>query len=919
MRSDRFPEPAGRAPKHGTAVPGAPPRLAAALLGAVLPVELRDDVLGDLQEGFAYRQADDGKTTARRWYWRQAMQSLRYARGGAGSPDPRRGRRTSKIQRAFMGFLRYDVGYAARQLRANPGFTAVAVLSLALGIGVNSTIFTVINGFLLKPLPVRDIDEVVEVFTSVPETSFNFTSYPDYADYRADVDAFDGLAASMTMVFNWNRESHSEMVFGELVSDNYFDVLGLTPEHGRWFLPEENATPGTHPVVVLAHGFWVRYFGADPSVVGTTMRLNGSLFTIVGVTEAEFTGMIPVITPDIWVPLMSEPLVNFFTPDESLVEQRGSRSLRMFGRLADDSSIEQAQTQVETVAARIAAEYPESNENRSAHIDWLSNVRINPEIDSMVTPVAGLLMGLVGMVLLVACANVANMLLARASARSREIGVRLALGASRWRLVRQLLTESVMLSLLGGAVALLVTYWLARLLVSFQPPLPISIVFDVSPDVRVLGFTIGASLLTGIVFGLAPALRSSKPNLVGTLKGDAMGHGGRRFFSLRGTLVVAQVAVSMMLLVTAGLFARSLGNAQSVELGFDEDNIAFVSTSLSSAGYELEPSRQFLRDVTERIGALPGVVSAAYTARLPMNLSTFGQGFFIEGYEPEDGDPSVEVDYNAVGPRYFESLGVPLLAGRAIAETDDDRAPLVAVVNESFVNEYWPGQNALGKRIRFDANDEPWIEVVGICADFKMRTVGEPPTPLVHASFMQQVPFFETVMVRTAGDPAPMVARMREEIQALDSNISFFDARTMKDNLAVVMFPVRMGAALLGIFGMLALGLAAVGVYGVISYAVSRRTREIGVRIALGARSGDVLGLVIVQGMKTVGIGVVLGLFGALALSASLGSMLYDVSAIDPIAFLGTAAILVGVALLANYIPARRGAKTDPMVALRSE
>ncbi|NKB90508.1 MAG: FtsX-like permease family protein [Acidobacteria bacterium] len=814
-----------------------------------------------------------------------------------------------------MDSLKSDIGYAARRISADPGFVTVAVLSLAFGIGVNSIVFTMVNAFLFKPLPVRDIGEVTEVFSALDDGSFGPSSYPDYLDFREAVTAFDGLAANMPMLYSWNRETHSETVYGELVSGNYFEVLGIEPAHGRWFLPDENRTPGTHPVAVLGHSFWERNFGGDPAIVGETIRLSNAHFTIVGIAPATFDGTIPVLSTDLWAPLMAESIVNIF--DARVIEDRESRSLRLYGRLADGIGVDQARTQLETVAARLSEQYPSANRLRGIGIKPLGETRINPGLDGMITPVAGLLMGIVGMVLLVACANLANMLLARAATRRREIGVRMALGASRWRLIRQLLTESILLSLGGGAVALLVTYWVSRAITSFQPPLPIKIVLDVSPDLRVMSFTLAAAVVTGIGVGLAPAWRSSRPDLVGVLKGDAARERRLGRFSVRNFLVATQVAVSLVLLITAALFARSLGNAQSTELGFDETNIAFVSTTLSGAGYEREEARRLLRELTEHVGELPGVVDATYTSRLPMTSSPFSMDFLIEGHEPRGGSETVSVSSNAVGPRYFEILDIPLLAGRGFTATDDSGAPLVAVVNASFVDTYWPGENPIGKRLKL-TDSESWIEVVGVSADFKMWSVGDRPAPMVHSSLMQRTPFFETIMVRTSRAPGPMVERMRTEISALNPEISFIDARTMDENLAVVLFPARMGAALLAVFGALALGLAAAGLYGVINYSVAKRSHEIGVRIALGADSRHVRAMVVRQGMGVVLVGVMIGLAGALALSAVLSSLLYEVGATDPVAFLGAIATLLLVALIANYLPARRGARVDPVQALRT-
>jgi predicted permease len=888
------------------------------MLSTVLPIELRDDVLGDLQEGFLSRLSATGGSTARRWYWRQALQSLRYARGGANAPDPQPGRRTSKLQRAFMGFFKYDVSYAIRQLRSNPGFTAVAVLSLALGIGVNSTIFTVVNGFLLKPLPVADIDEVIEVFTRTPNDPFNMSSYLDYVDYRDGTEAFDGLAAEMTMLYNWNRDTHSEMLFGGLVSGNYFDVLGVEPGLGRWFIPEENKTPRTHPVVVLAHGFWERSFAGDPSVIGDTIKLNGTHFTIVGVAPAEFTGTIPVLQPDLWAPLMTEPIVNPFERESPFIEARGTRSLRIYGRLAAGGTIEQARTQLETVAARLADEYPDSNEDRTINVKPLSEIRLHPNLDSAVTPVAGMLMGLVGLVLLVACANVANMLLARSSTRRREIAVRLALGASRGALIRGLLTESLLLAGAGGAAGWVLSMWAMRALSRLPMMNQMTLDFDMGVDFRVLAFAFGVSLLTGLTFGLLPALRASRPDLVPALKdGEAAEAGGRRGFGLRDVLVVSQVAVSLLLLVAAGLLLRSLQGAQDIELGFDADNTAKIDMQLDMLGYEDEQADVFQRQYLERVRALPQVEAAALTQKLPLGADISITGIFIPGVHEGPDDEGEMADEAVVGPGYFETLAVPLIQGRDFTDSDTPDTPLVAIVNETMARTFWPGENVVGKRFRtsFDGDD---YEIVGMSADHKVRTLGEEPRALVHKARTQRRSTYAIVVARTAGDSSALAGTLRDELEAMAPDLPSRPS-TVRESVDVTLMPVTLGALMLAGLGLLATVLAALGLYGVIAYSVSRRVREIGIRIALGADRLGVIKLVVGRGMALAAVGVGVGALGAAALSGLLGSFLYGVSALDPLSFAGAAMLLLGVAFLANYLPARRAARVDPLVALRSD
>jgi predicted permease len=730
------------------------------------------------------------------------------------------------------------------------------------------------------------------------------------------------------MFASFSRDASTQLVMGELVTGNYFGVMGIVPAIGRAFLPEEDENPGTHPVAVLNHGFWQREFGAAPDIIGQTFKMNGLTYTIVGVAPPEFTGTLPGVSPDLWLPMM---MVDEVEPSgmimqqggesgEGWIDRRGYRYLFMKGRLKPGATLEQARAQVETIMARLEQQYPDTNEDRSPVLMAANEVRIHPLIDNMLTPIAAVMMGVVGMVLLIACANVANMLLARASARAREIALRMALGAGRWRLIGQLLTESVLLAVLGGAVGLLLAYWTARLLAAFEPPGPVSLSLDLGIDARVFGFAFLISLATGIVFGLLPALRASRPDLVTALKDESAAvRGGFRLFSLRSFLVVAQVAVSLVLLVGAALMVRSARFAEGMDLGFDSHRLANIGMDLEMNGYTDDASEQFYRDAVARVKAVPGVEAVSLAQRIPLDINMSQNGFYIEGHEPSPDNPTVTLNVTRVDESYFETVGVPILQGRTFNEADTADSPTVIIINEAMADQFWPDENPVGKRIRRGDIDGPEVEIVGVAANHKINTVGEEPTPYVHLAWWQFPSSFSYIVVRAAGDPVSALDLARREILALDPDLTFVMAEPMSYNVALKLSPVRMGATLLGIFGMLALGLAAVGLYGVIAYSVSRRTHEIGIRMALGARATEVMKLVVRQGMVLAVIGVVIGVVLAMGMSRVLATMLYGISAVDVVALSGAALLLLAVAFLANYLPARRAARVDPMEALRYE
>jgi predicted permease len=825
-----------------------------------------------------------------------------------------------------MQTLWQDLRFGLRMLVKAPGFTLIVVLSIALGIAVNTSVFTMINGLLFKPMPVRQPERLVALYTTEPNQPYpGAFSYLDYIDYRDHNQVFSDLFIHYTTQLSLKRpDGLAEMVAGELVTGNYFTGLRLDTALGRLFTPDDDRKPGGHPVVVLGHAFWQRRFGGDPSVIGQAVKLNGHDFTIIGVAKQGFSGTRQFgWIPDVYLPLMMYAQAIPGT-DDRFLNRRGSGSFNVNGRLKDGVSIEQARAAMSVMAKQLANKYPQTNTNLGVGV-LPGGSKIQPAITLMgyVPIVSGLMMGLVGLVLLVACANVANLLLARATVRRREIAVRLALGASRLRLVRQLLTESVMLASLGGALGLLLAVWLSSFFSLGVPELDFQTTdldYGLSLDHRVLGFTLLLSVLTGIIFGLLPALQASKPDLVPTLKGEtSSATQGLRRFSMRNLLVVSQVALSLMLLISAGLLIRSMQNAQTMNPGFRTDHLLMASVNLDLHGYERDKGLNFYKQLLPHLRALPGVEHASFAGPLPLDQYNYGSALFIEGYVPKRENERLNILYSIVGADYFETMETPLVQGRAFTERDDTNAPRVAIINEALARRYWPNQNPLGKRLRLDNVQSPWLEVIGVARDGKYLTLGEAPTDYLFLPFQQNYDGRMTLLVHTASDPTSVAAGIRQEVKRLDDRLPVYGVRTAPQFLDRLLSGPKSIAGLVSVFGLIALLMAAVGLYGVMSYAVAQRTREIGIRIALGAGTGNVLRLVLRQGLGLVLIGVTLGLGGAFTLMWLTRHLLYGVSATDPLSFLVLPLLLAGVALLACWIPARRAAQVDPLVALRYE
>ena len=832
-----------------------------------------------------------------------------------------------------MDQLFKDLRFGIRSLLKRPGFTAIAVLTLALGIGANTAIFSVVNATLMQPLPVHDPERLVFVFNGPAGSVF---SYPDYAALRDQNNVFDGLIAWGGIAASLNSNDQTDLVNGAIVTGNFFEVLGVRAQLGRTISSEDDKTPGAHPVAVISQGLWQRRFAGDPNVVGRQLLLNGNVFTVIGVLPGGFDGLQLGVVRDLYVPMMMQatmrpPRASYsgeMNPD--LLQVRNNRWLFSVGRLKPGVTAAQAQSTLAIIAKQLEEAY-KVNQGRGISLSALSE-GADPTTRQQLSSVARLLMAVVGIVLLIACANVANLLLARSSARTKEIAVRLAIGATRWRIVRQLLTEGVLLATLGGAAGLLLAWWVTRSFSAAPPPtgsLPITPQFSI--DLRVLLFTLGLSLLAGIVFGLAPALRASRPALIPALKDDAVAFFERtRTFNLRNLLVVTQVALSVVLLIGAGLFLRSLRQAQTIDPGFDAEKIVNLPLNINLLRYTRTQGREFYRQVVERVEAIPGVESASLARIAAVSGGSSVRSLLIEGRAGSDnqfrsdsagaapGDDQ-SVSSNVIGSHYFQTMGIGLLQGRDFNAQDTEDHPRVVIVNEAFVRRHFPSEDPLGKRLSFNASEGPWREIVGVVRTSKYLSLGEAPTPIAYIPLQQNHETGMTLHVRTTVEPSSVAGAIRNEVQSLEKNLPLGNPERMSERVANSLYAARMGAILLAVFGGLALLLASIGLYGVMSFAVSRRTREMGIRVALGARPGDVFRLVLRQGMTLVVLGLMLGLVGAVMVTRLLASFLYGVSTTDAVTFTAIPVLLMLVALLACYLPARKATKVEPLVALRYE
>jgi predicted permease len=809
--------------------------------------------------------------------------------------------------------LQQDLRYGFRMLCKNPGFTALAILTLALGIGANTTIFSWINSTLLDPIPgAKNTSEIVSLTRGGTVEDPGQFSYPDYLDLRTASRSFSGLIAFAFRPLDLTGRGKPERLWAADVSANYFDVLGVRPILGRGFVPAEDQKPGGAPVVVLSYGLWSRGFGRDPRVIGRTVLLNKHPFTVVGVAPAAFQGTMTGLRTDLWVPVMMEQET---ASGSDWIHDRGDNELMMQGRLKPGVSAEQARGEMTLLMQHLAEQFPDSHFGHN-DIGVYPLWRAPNGANGHLYIVLFMLMAIAGVVLLLACANVANLLLVRSVSRKREIAIRLSIGAGRWRVTRQLLIESILLALAGGGAALLITGWAMGTLGDFIPPtsLPVSFVMRADRSVLLAGLLI--SVLTGVIFGILPATRSAKLDPVTILKEETGGaSGGRRKSRLTGTLVIAQLALSLLLLVSAGLFIRAFRRAQRSDPGFNPQHVLVASFDLFPAGYTWKQGHEFDRELLGKINTLPAVQSTSLADSLPLGLVRNTELVKLEGYVPQLRE-AMDIRTATVGPDYLRTMQISLLAGREFTVQDDENSRPVAMVNQALVDRYWPNQDAIGKRVWAQGH---WSTVVGVARNSNYDQLSEAPRPFLYLPLFQNYTSHPIIVTRVQGDPQAFTPALGKAVHELNADLPLVDVDSLALRVEIASTPQRLAGTFVGAFGLLALILATVGIYGVIAYSARQRTREIGIRMALGANRRDVIRLVLGQGLRLTVAGLGLGLGLSLMLTRFLRSELFGISPTDPLTFAGVAVCLGTVALAACYVPARRALRVEPTTALRQQ
>ena len=813
-----------------------------------------------------------------------------------------------------------DVRYAMRTLAKSPSFTAAVIVSLALGIGANTTIFTLLNTLFLNPLPVERPAELVAVFTTANRNATQFgnllpLSYPNLKDFRERTDALKDLAAySPPLALAFMTADGPERVFAQLVTGNYFDVLGVRPIAGRFFTSDDDRTPGAHPIAVIGYGLWQRRFGGRFDAIGETIALNRHTITIVGVAPEGFKGVTSMFGPELWLPSMMSPQ---FQPRQSgsWLDERAAVVFSAFGRLRPGVTLTQADANLKTIASALEHEHPDQNAGRSVTVMPIAEATIFPGMRGTLMLAGGVLMAIVGLVLLIACSNVANLLLARASARRQEVAVRLALGATRTRLVRQLVTESLLLGAAGGALGFAFGIWGRDLLWAARPAVVANNFVELRIDTHVFAFALVLSIATGVLFGIIPAVRASRADLVGALKLEPpLVRGGRRL-TVANVLLVGQVAFSLVALVTAALFVRSLQRAHDVDLGYDTRPLAILSVNLAQGGYDEARGRQFARDVRDRIERVPGITAVSWSTNMPLWANQYRR-VSIDGAAPSKQSDLPLALVTTVDVDYFKVLGFGVTQGRDFTSGDSETGMAVAIVNDRMAERYWPNQNPIGHTFRFDS-DPTARHVIGIVKTIKYQTLGETPQPAVYLPFRQNYADGLVLYVRSSGEPARAIGTVQREVHAMDPHVPLENASSVDDLIDQSLWMMRIATGLLAVFGALAIALASVGLYGLMAYSVNQRRRELSVRMALGADRGAVLRLVVREGMTLVAIGIVVGVGLSLAISRALASLLLGIAATDGVSFATAAVLLTSVALFGTYLPARRASRFDPLVALR--